>query len=189
MKITLNKANKLARLVEASIVRTYLNLPASTNIVLIRSVEQARDEYDQARHIVLDALDDTAKKVKTLYDLRRLIGQTNVENGVHILMNEIAYLNFLISKFALLTNPVGFDIKDYPEIKKSVDDAKEDKKFGQTIQISLFSKEEVQGRKDGLDDLKKKLRDKEEERNALNHKILLDLPDIIVDHLTSIKLL
>lgn len=186
MQITLNRANKIRSLLEAKITSVH-NMRVSTgiNVLSSRSVGFIKEEMAGAKGKVTEDVADKIMFIEKLFELRQIISEANHQHGVNKIINNIAELNLHIKYFTHLVSGNGYSLDDFVELQRNV---KPDAPV-QRVTIEFFSQEEREKWNGQLEDVKAALRALEEERNALNHKTMVTLPDDLVAVLKNNKLL
>lgn len=183
-KLTLNKLNKIRAVIETEFSRFGYVRPQQTSVAIpvLRDKTQAVNIHSDARGEVLSAIEGLQAKLVALYELREIIHLASDAAGVTSIIHKIALKNDQIKFFVPLSPGTGTDIMDFEllataELKKENAQAK--------INVNLFSKDEVKASQDGLAALKKELTDLQDERNAVNHATLVDVPDQLINYLVD----
>ncbi len=192
MKITLNKANKIRSILEGEFLKVSpFNRGAPQFYIQINNafgMEEATNRIIAAKKELATKAGERVAALTQLYSLRLLIQRENEKSGVAELISGIAFLNTVIKgiaipeKRSLHSYTVTLDEYDVMHQKGALTPV------GSTT-IDIYADLEIEQMTEEYEDLKKQLRDFEEERNAKNHSVLVELPDDMVAFLKDKKLL
>lgn len=193
MKITLNRANKLRNSLES------LNIPF-VEIISLRTDSELSDstkQYEISVHNLLSAYKELQFKADYVKKLRSLISIANHENKINDIIAEIAMIENLIKILSSKspsspygTRTVGLDdfigaIKHRDAVIEKTDSIPNPER----LIISLEDESVLNYKKKLLSDLKLESSKLQESRNELNHKVLIELPEDIVEFLKKYSII
>jgi len=194
MKISLNKANKFRNILAI----LPLSMVISAEVPSYVDAEARFDILKQGFQEHSNALKSSFTKNTVLFELRRLIDEANHKEGVSNLISSIAETQEKIkiiqswltqiqnSKRVLITQEaMEQDIIHRKKIEeKNPELAQGPKKY----MVSVLNDYNIKDLETALAKNKKELMEFQEERNALNHKVTIELPDYVVNFLREVNL-
>lgn len=196
MKVTLNKANKIRAILE-NFTREVSNSIFPNETISLTGFEEKVEDVENIRAskaMKMKAnLANFALVNAAVYALRNAIQKSNLENGINDIISQIAELNVLVreySKFQEITDVSSVDLSTKMRANKEVvqkDGASKDI-YGRRIpfaDISVLDDEWVNSIVILNKNNKKRIMQLEEERNAKNHSVLIELPTIVSVVLTE----
>lgn len=207
LEITLSKANKIRNLVQAKIAdlqteilghyRTNIQVDQYTTVDGFTEVREKLVEKGQNLMFKFKALNDV------LLQLKNAIAKANADSGITALMNQIEYIRTTLKLAQNATQyvSVGHTLEDVHTVvernrKTALNSALPENSrvhigYSNFISknFSYLTQEEIDTEKAGVSTLELMIRDLEEQRNAKNYQVKLDLDASVVTILKALQII
>ena len=207
-QISLARANKLRNAMDKEIKKVSdtikLKLSSTVRVFPDEDEKAMQSKIDQAKNEIRSLYIDFSNLTTVHSNLRKIIGEANIQSGIAGLLVEIERLTRAIDLNESIYSSYGgiqvrderaidFRMKENERLLRLREEALTVQSVAsatpQAFDVGLVTKEEVEREKNGISDLQKNRSDLEEQRNALNYSTTIRLAANVVEFLEKKKLL